>query len=127
MGWLDGQVALVTGGGSGIGHAIVARFIGEGARLGVLDRVPARIDTLQAKFGKSLVAIGGDVVRLADNKRAVAATVDAFGRLDIFVGNAGVFDRAIPLADIPEDTLARACDEPFDVNVKGYLLGANTP
>ena len=39
MGWLDGQVALVTGGGSGIGRAVVARFIEEGARVGVLDRV----------------------------------------------------------------------------------------
>jgi NAD(P)-dependent dehydrogenase (short-subunit alcohol dehydrogenase family) len=41
VGWLDGQVALVTGGGSGIGRAVVARFIAEGARVGVLDRVPA--------------------------------------------------------------------------------------
>jgi NAD(P)-dependent dehydrogenase (short-subunit alcohol dehydrogenase family) len=124
MGWLDGQVALVTGGGSGIGQAIVTRFIEEGGRVGVMDRVTARVDKLQADFGKSVVALGGDVVRLDDNKRAVARTVDAFGRLDIFVGNAGVFDRALPLADIPEDQLSAACDELFGVNVKGCLLGA---
>jgi NAD(P)-dependent dehydrogenase (short-subunit alcohol dehydrogenase family) len=124
MGWLDGQVALVTGGGSGIGQAIVARFVQEGARVGVMDRVTARVEKLQADFGKSVVAIGGDVVRLDDNKRAVARTADAFGRLDIFVGNAGVFDRALPLADIPEDQLAAACDELFGVNVKGCILGA---
>jgi NAD(P)-dependent dehydrogenase (short-subunit alcohol dehydrogenase family) len=124
MGWLDGQVALVTGGGSGIGQAIVTRFIQEGARVGVMDRVTARVDKLQTDFSKSVVAIGGDVVRLEDNKRAVARTVDAFGRLDIFVGNAGVFDRALPLADIPEDQLSAACDELFGVNVKGCLLGA---
>ena len=124
MGWLDGQVALVTGGGSGIGQAIVTRFIEEGARVGVMDRVTARVDKLQTDFGKSVIALGGDVVRLDDNKRAVAKTVDAFGRLDIFVGNAGVFDRALPLADIPEDQLAAACDELFAVNVKGCLLGA---
>jgi NAD(P)-dependent dehydrogenase (short-subunit alcohol dehydrogenase family) len=124
MGWLDGQVALVTGGGSGIGQAIVTRFIQEGARVGVMDRVTARVDTLQTDFSKSVVAIGGDVVRLEDNKRAVARTVDAFGSLDIFVGNAGVFDRALPLADIPEDQLSAACDELFGVNVKGCLLGA---
>ena len=53
MGWLDGQVALVTGGGSGIGQAIVTRFIQEGARVVVMDRITARVDKLQADFGKS--------------------------------------------------------------------------
>jgi NAD(P)-dependent dehydrogenase (short-subunit alcohol dehydrogenase family) len=70
MGWLDGQVALVTGGGSGIGQAIVTRFVQEGARVGVMDRVAARVDKLQADLGRSVVALGGDVVRLDDNKRA---------------------------------------------------------
>jgi NAD(P)-dependent dehydrogenase (short-subunit alcohol dehydrogenase family) len=60
MGWLDGQVALVTGGGSGIGQAIVTRFVQEGARVGVMDRVAARVDKLQTDLGKSVVAIGGD-------------------------------------------------------------------
>ena len=92
MGWLDGQVALVTGGGSGIGRAVVARFIAEGARVGVLDRVPGRAEELKSEFGGAVVAVTGDVAQLADNKRAVAETVAAFGRLDVFVGNAGVFD-----------------------------------
>jgi 2,3-dihydroxy-2,3-dihydrophenylpropionate dehydrogenase len=124
MGWLDGQVALVTGGGSGIGRAIVARFIDEGARVGVMDRVVARTAELRKEFGKAVAAIGGEVTRLDDNQRAVAETVDAFGRLDIFVGNAGVFDRSIPLAEIPEERLSAACDELFGVNVKGCILGA---
>ena len=124
MGWLDGQVALITGGGSGIGQAIVTRFVQEGARVGVMDRVTARVEKLQAQFGKPVVAIGGDVIRLDDNTQAVARTVDAFGRLDVFVGNAGVYDRALPFTDIPESQLAAAYDELFDVNVKGCLLGA---
>jgi NAD(P)-dependent dehydrogenase (short-subunit alcohol dehydrogenase family) len=124
MGWLDGRVALVTGGGSGIGRAIVTRLIEEGARVGVLDRVAARVEALRTDLGKSGVAIAGDVTRLDDNKRAVAAIVDAFGQLDIFVGNAGVFDRSLPLAEIPEDRLGAACDELFGVNVKGCILGA---
>jgi NAD(P)-dependent dehydrogenase (short-subunit alcohol dehydrogenase family) len=124
MGWLDGQVALVTGGGSGIGRAIVTRFVQEGARVGVMDRVGARTEKLQAELGKLVTTIGGDVARLDDNKRAVSTTVDAFGRLDVFVGNAGVFDRAVPLADIPDDQLSAACDELFAVNVKGCLFGA---
>src|SRR5260370_324861 len=55
MGWLDGQVALVTGGGSGIGRAVVARFVEEGARVGVLDRVAARAEPLRSEFGSAVV------------------------------------------------------------------------
>ena len=124
MGWLDGKVALVTGGGSGIGRAIIARFVGEGAHVGVLERVPARVGQLRTDFGNAAVAVQGDVTRLEDNKRAVEATVSAFGQLDIFVGNAGVFDSFLPLADFPEDRLGEAFDELFAVNVKGYVMGA---
>ena len=102
MGWLDGQVALVTGGGSGIGRAVVARFVEEGARVAVLDRVASRAEELRAEFGDNVIGLAGDVVQLADNKRAVAATVGAFGRLDIFVGNAGVFDVYARLAEFPD-------------------------
>jgi NAD(P)-dependent dehydrogenase (short-subunit alcohol dehydrogenase family) len=124
MGWLDGQAALVTGGGSGIGRAVVARFVAEGARVGVMDRLASRVEALRADFGDRVIAIAGDVARFADNERAVADTVRAFGRLDIFVGNAGIFDVYARLAELDGDTLARACDELFAVNVKGCLLGA---
>ena len=124
MGWLDGQVALVTGGGSGIGRAVVARFIAEGARVGALERVAARAEEMRAEFGHGVVAVTGDVTQLADNKRAVAETVAAFGRLDIFVGNAGVFDSYQSLADLQEENLSAAYDELFGVNVKGCILGA---
>ena len=124
MGWLDGQVGLVTGGGSGIGKAVVARFIAEGARVGVLDRVAARADELRTEFGDAVVAVTGDVTELGDNQRAVGETVGAFGRLDVFVGNAGVFDNFLSLADFPEQDLSGAYDELFGVNVKGCILGA---
>jgi 2,3-dihydroxy-2,3-dihydrophenylpropionate dehydrogenase len=124
MGWLDGTVALVTGGGSGIGRAIVARFVEEGARIGVLDRVADRVEQLRTDFGNAAVAVQGDVTHLDDNKRAVEATVRAFGQLDTFIGNAGIFDNFFPLPDFPEDTLGEAFDELFAVNVKGYVLGA---
>src|SRR5271154_5185689 len=124
MGWLDGQVALVTGGGSGIGRAVVARFVEEGARVAVLDRVASRAEELRAEFGDSVIGLAGDAAQLADNKRAVAATVDAFGRLDIFVGNAGVFDVYAPLAEFPDEKLSAAFDELFAVNVKGCVFGA---
>jgi NAD(P)-dependent dehydrogenase (short-subunit alcohol dehydrogenase family) len=124
MGWLDGQVALVTGGGSGIGRAVVERFIEEGARVAVMDRLAERGEGLRGQFGDKVTAVAGDVSRLDDNKRAVAAAVAAFGRLDIFVGNAGVLDGFIPLTQMAEDRLAAACDELFAVNVKGCILGA---
>src|SRR5690348_8308191 len=83
MGWLDGQVALVTGGGSGIGRAVVQRFIEEGARVGVMERVATRAEQVRRDFGDAVVGIAGDVALLADNQRAVAETVRSFGRLDI--------------------------------------------
>ncbi len=66
----------------------------------------------------------GDVTVLADNQRAVAETIRRFGRLDCFVGNAGIWDFNMSLVDLPEDRISQAFDELFAVNVKGYLLGA---
>jgi NAD(P)-dependent dehydrogenase (short-subunit alcohol dehydrogenase family) len=124
MGRLDGQVALVTGGGSGIGRAVVARFVEEGARVGVMERVADRTNALRSQLGAAVVAIPGDAGDLADNKRAVAETVGAFGQLDVFVGNAGIFDVYASFADLAEDELIRAYDELFGVNVRGCIFGA---
>ena len=124
MGWLDGKVALVTGGGSGIGRAVVERFVEEGARVAVLERFIERIEQLRTDFGDAVIGVQGDVTRLEDNKAAVADTVAAFGKLDIFVGNAGLGDGFIPFVDIPEESLGAAFDEQFAVNVKAYFYGA---
>jgi NAD(P)-dependent dehydrogenase (short-subunit alcohol dehydrogenase family) len=89
-----------------------------------MERVATRADQLRADFGDAVIGIAGDVARLADNKRAVAETVRAFGRLDVFVGNAGIFDVYAKLADFADDKLADAYDELFGVNVKGVIFGA---
>jgi NAD(P)-dependent dehydrogenase (short-subunit alcohol dehydrogenase family) len=117
-------VALVTGGGSGIGLGIVTRFLAEGARVGVLERHANRVAQLQRDFGQAVYAVQGDVTRLEDNTRAVAETVRVFGQLDIFVGNAGIFDRFLRLDEFPEEQLSAAFDELFGVNVKACFLGA---
>jgi cis-2,3-dihydrobiphenyl-2,3-diol dehydrogenase len=124
MGWLEGKVALVTGGGSGLGRAIVGRFIEEGASLGILERSSERNDELSNRFGGRVIAITGDVVSYADNQRAVAETASRFGRLDCFIGNAGIWDYSLPLVKIAGEKLGEAFDELFGINVKGYMLGA---
>src|SRR5262249_59454008 len=121
MGWRDGEVARVTGGGSGIGRAVVARYVEEGARVGIMERVATRAAELQSEFGDKVVGVAGDAASFADNQRAVAETVRAFGRLDIFVGNAGIFDVYASFAELPADKLGQAYDELFAVNVKGCL------
>lgn len=124
MGWLEGKVALITGGGSGLGRAIVARFIDEGASLGVLERSAERNQELTNQFPGRVIAITGDVTNYDDNQRAVAATVARFGQVDCFIGNAGIWDYSLPLVKIAADKLGAAFDELFGINVKGYLLGA---
>ena len=124
MGWLDGQVALVTGGGSGIGRAIGERFVKEGAKVGVMDRAAERIEEVRSELGQDVVGIPGDVTAFGDNGRAVEATVQAFGKLDVFIGNAGIFDSFQRFEDFPAESLSAAFDEQFGVNVKGCILGA---
>lgn len=99
MGWLDGRVALVTGGGSGIGLAVVERFLAEGAQVAVLDRSKDNIEELKYRH-PGMVALVGDVTVFGDNQQAVATTVSAFGKLDVFVGNAGIFDYFAPLLSL---------------------------
>ncbi len=122
-GWLDGKAALVTGGASGIGRAIVERFVLEGARVCACDISAER---LEASFGGmgEVLCVQADVTRAADNRRAVATAVKQFGRLDVFVGNAGIFDGYPWFRDLPWENLESGFDEVFNVNVKGCLLGA---
>src|SRR5215831_17540210 len=105
MGWLENRVALVTGGASGLGRAIVERFVDEGANVAVLDRARERSAELANRFADRVEAVVGDVTVLADNHRAVAETIHRFGRLDSFVGNAGIWDFSMPLVDLAEDKI----------------------
>jgi NAD(P)-dependent dehydrogenase (short-subunit alcohol dehydrogenase family) len=124
MGSLDGKVALVTGAGSGIGRGIVRRFLVEGARVAAVDVVPEAVASLADEFGPDVLPIVADISAWAANQQAVRAALEAFDRLDVFVGNAGLYDQAVALESLSGEEIARGFDELFAVNVKGYLLGA---
>ena len=125
MGWLNGYVALVTGGGSGIGRAVVKRYIAEGCTgVGVMVRSQEQAESLVAEFGDQVVTSLGDVRSGRDNQAAVDATLQRFGKLDTLVGNAGVWDFFTRLEKMSLDELDESFDEIFGVNVKGYVLAA---
>ncbi len=119
---LNEQVILITGGASGLGRAIAARCLKEGARVAVLDRSEQKLGELKDALGDSVTTTVGDVRSLADNNRAVEDCLAAFGRLDCAIGNAGIWDYSTNLLDLPADKIDRAFDEVFHINVKGYLL-----
>ena len=123
MGWLEGDVALISGAGSGLGRALVDRFVAEGAQVVAFDRSPERVAAVEGSHDGTVLGVVGDVTVGRDNERAVARALSAFGRLDTFVGNAGLFDYGARLVDTPVEALDRGFDELFAVNVKGYLLG----
>lgn len=124
MGWLDGDVAVVTGGGSGIGRAIARRYVAEGARVVVADISAERLAEVQAELGGTVTTIVTDVRDYEQNAAAVAKAVAAFGKLDIFVANAGLGDKFTELADLPAGNIDAAFTQVFDVNVKGIIHGA---
>lgn len=121
MGSLEGEVVLITGGASGLGRAIVERFLEEGARLAVLDRAASRLADLVAQHPDRIEAIAGDVRSYADNERAVHACIARFSKLDCAIGNAGIWDYSVSLDALPAERIDAAFDELFHINVKGYL------
>lgn len=121
---LRGKVALITGGAAGVGRAVAEAFTAAGASVVILDRDADRLAKVTDSIGGAATGVVGSVERLADNITAVETAVTAYGRLDIFVGNAGVGAGNLPLAGIPAERLEDAIDEIYAINVKGYLLGA---
>ena len=121
MAGLNGKVALVTGGGSGIGRAVVEGMVGEGAKVGVLEISPEKTEELEA-LGSKLKAVQGDATSLEDNEKTLSETVEAFGRLDALICCVGLWDNQAKMRRIPKEKLHDAFWEIFAVNVESYVL-----
>ena len=125
-GILEGKVALVTGGTSGIGRATAVVMAREGARVAVTDRAEAdaaeTVGLINAAGGQA-IAIGGDVTREADVAAMVARTVEAFGRIDCAFNNAGIAGRAVgPVGQRTHELSQDAFDRMLAVNLTGVFL-----
>lgn len=116
------KAIVITGASSGIGAAVAARFLTDGYGVVALNRSEASSPSEQ--HGEHFVSLPGDVRSIEDNQRAVATALERFGRLDVFIGNAGVYDHKRRFQSYDERELADAFDELFSINVKGYMLGA---
>lgn len=119
-GRLEDHVALVSGGGSGIGRGVVEAFLAEGACLGVLEYGDDKCDELQRLSGRVTV-VQGDATSAADNERLVEQTTAAFGRLDSLNTFVGIFDNYTHAVDIPAAAFEAAFDETYATNVKSVL------
>ena len=117
MGKLDGKIALVTGGNSGIGLATAKQFANEGAHVFVTGRRAAELDAAAKEIGGKVTAIQGDVAKPEDLDRLMDEIKRRAGRLDVLFANAGLA-RYGTLGAIEEELF----DAIFDVNVKGVLF-----
>jgi 2,3-dihydroxy-2,3-dihydrophenylpropionate dehydrogenase len=125
-GWLEGDIALITGGGSGLGRAVADRFIAEGASVVILgDDADQLAEAVAASADpKRIHAITADVRNSEQLHAAVGETVQKFGKLDTLVANAGIWDFQRQLTKLTGAQLDQTFDEVFSINVKGYLLAA---
>jgi NAD(P)-dependent dehydrogenase (short-subunit alcohol dehydrogenase family) len=117
-----GKVALITGGGNGLGRATALGFASRGARVVVVDRDEAAGDAtagILRQQGAEARFVAADVTRSADVQAYVKATLDAYGAIDCFYNNAGIEGAVAPTAEYDEDMFDRV----MAVNVKGVFLG----
>jgi NAD(P)-dependent dehydrogenase (short-subunit alcohol dehydrogenase family) len=117
MGKLEGKIALITGGTSGIGLATAKRFVNEGADVFVTGRRGQELEAAVQEIGKGVTGVQGDVSKRADLDRLFAHIESEKGRLDVLFANAGVAQYG-RLGEISEELF----DSIFDINVKGVLF-----
>ncbi len=116
-GRLEGKVAVITGGNSGIGLATARRFVAEGAFVFITGRRQAELDKAAREIGPNAFPVQGDVANLTDLDRLYATVEREKGKLDVLFANAGL-SAYVPLGSITEEHF----DQVFDINVRGLLF-----
>jgi NAD(P)-dependent dehydrogenase (short-subunit alcohol dehydrogenase family) len=116
-GLLEGKVAVITGGATGIGRATAKKFVAEGAEVFIFGRRKAELETAATEIGRQVTAIQGDVTKLADLDRLYSAVKADKGNLDIVFANAAIAEGAA-LEQVTEEHF----DRHFDINVKGTVF-----
>jgi NAD(P)-dependent dehydrogenase (short-subunit alcohol dehydrogenase family) len=111
---LEGKVAVVTGGNSGIGLATAKRLQEEGARVAIAGRSKKTLDEAVKTIGNGVLAVQADVSKLPEVDKLFAEVAKKLGKIDVLFVNAGVAKFA-PFSDTPENVY----DEQFDINTKG--------
>jgi len=121
---LEGKVAIVTGGGGGIGSAVARRMVSEGAKVAVADLFLEAAERVAEPLGDNALAVQFDAAQPDSVKAMVDATVERFGRLDVLHNNAAMTDPAKhPQDRTAVDTPIEIWREIIDVNLTGYMLG----
>ena len=118
MGKLDGKVAVITGGGSGVGKAVALLFLQEGAKVVIAGRDPAKLAAVatEANAGDNLRTVPTDVSSAAQCQAMIQSATEAFGRVDILVNNAGT--------NIKARTIRELTPEAWDMMIRTNLDGA---
>ncbi len=116
-GKLDGKIAVVTGGSTGIGLAIAKEFVAQGAYVFITGRRAAELDRAAKEIGRNVTAVQGDVAKLEDLDKLYDAVTKEKGRVDVLVANAGVGEFKPTAEATPEHF-----DKIFNVNVRGLFF-----
>ena len=116
-GLLDGRVAVITGGSTGIGYATAARFLAEGASVVIVGRRQSELDKAVANLGGSVTAVQADVSDLGDMDRLYSRVRDLHGHIDILFANAGMMEQR-GIGDYTEESV----DRHLATNIKGLAF-----
>jgi NAD(P)-dependent dehydrogenase (short-subunit alcohol dehydrogenase family) len=119
VGRMNGKVATVTGGASGIGEGIARMYVKEGARVAISDIQDGEGERIAREIGNACMYLHVDVSDSAAMAQLVRKTVELFGRLDVMVNNAGILVQGVNIVDHSEEDF----DRTYAVNLKGVWLG----